>query len=436
MLMQELILRKREGSPLSTEEIDYFISAYTAGDIPDYQAAALLMTIWFNQMDERETADLTMAIRDSGDIVDLSSIEGVKIDKHSTGGVSDSTSLVAAPLVAACGGRVAKISGRGLGHTGGTIDKLESIPGLVAERSRADLIDIVTACGLAIIGQSANLVPADRKLYALRDVTGTVDNLALITSSIMSKKLAAGGDAIVLDVKNGNGAFMRNIEQARELAQMMTAVGRAAGKRTSALVTDMNQPLGRSVGNSLEVQEAIEVLRGEKCEDLKKVSLALAAEMLVCGKLAENMEGAVHKLEAAIASGAGLERLEQMIELMDGDPAVCSDTTLLPQAAETVELRARSAGFVSEIATDSIGRAALLLGAGRAAKEDKIDPAVGLKLTVRLGDEIRVGDEIGRLFVNDRGNLDRAIETVYRSIAITDQRRVPPALIYDRMTSE
>ncbi len=433
MLMQELILKKRNGGSLSSEEINYFISNYTAGEIPDYQAAALLMAIWFNQMDERETADLTMAIRDSGDIVDLSPIEGVTIDKHSTGGVSDSTSLIAAPLVAACGGRVAKISGRGLGHTGGTIDKLESIPGLVPEQSRDNLISIVSSCGLAIIGQSANLVPADRKLYALRDVTGTVDNPALITSSIMSKKLAAGGDVIVLDVKNGNGAFMRSIDQARELASMMTGVGREAGKRTAALVSDMNQPLGRAVGNGLEVEEAIEVLRGERDGDLKTLSLVLAAEMLVCGGLAENREEAVAQLESALDSGTGLERLELMIELMGGDPSVCTDTNLLPQAAEEIVLSARLGGSVVRIATEDIGRAALMLGAGRAVKEDRIDPAVGLKLAVRLGDEVNAGDEIGRLFVNDRRNLERAVELMHRSIVVEERRIDSPPLIYDRI---
>ncbi len=436
MLMQELILKKRNGSPLSAEEIDFFITGYSAGDIPDYQAAALLMAIWFVQMDERETADLTMAIRDSGDIVDLSSIEGLKIDKHSTGGVADTTSLIAAPLVAACGGKIAKISGRGLGHTGGTIDKLESIPGLAAERSRAELISIVSSCGLAIIGQSANLVPADGKLYALRDVTATVDNLALITSSIMSKKLAAGSDAIVLDVKCGSGAFMRRLEPARELARMMVGVGTTAGRCTSALVTDMNQPLGRAVGNALEVEEAIEVLRGETGGDLKTLSLALGAEMLTRGGLAENSKEATQKLEAALDSGEGLVRLQQMIELMGGDPRVCDDTTLLPRPAETVELKARSSGYVAEIATDGIGRAAQLLGAGRAAKEDRIDPAVGLKLDVRLGDELSSGERIGTLFVNDRRNLERAIETLQRSIVISEQRIAAPPLIHDRIIPE
>ncbi len=278
MLMQEIILKKRNGDRLSSEEIDFFVKGYAAGDIPDYQAAALLMAVWFNGMDDRETVDLTLAIRDSGDIVDLSTIDGVKIDKHSTGGVADTTSLICGPLVAACGGRIAKISGRGLGHTGGTVDKLESIPGVNMVRTTDELRQIVSACGLAIVGQSPNLVPADRKLYGLRDVTGTVDNVSLISSSIMSKKLAAGADVIVLDVKAGNGSFMKKVEEGRELARSMVTIGSQGGKPTSALITDMNQPLGAAVGNAGEVEEAIEVLRGERNGDLKRVSLALAGK--------------------------------------------------------------------------------------------------------------------------------------------------------------
>ncbi len=433
MLMQELILKKRNGGSLSTEEIYFFIQAYTTGDIPEYQAAALLMAIWFKRMDERETTDLTMAIRDSGDIVDLGAIDGIKLDKHSTGGVADTTSLIAAPLVAACGGKIAKISGRGLGHTGGTVDKLESIPGLKIERSMAEFAHIVSACGLAIISQSKNLVPADRKLYALRDVTGTVDNLALISSSIMSKKLASGADVIVLDVKTGNGAFMRSVEEARELARMMVTIGTRAGKPTSALITDMNQPLGRAVGNGLEVEEAIEILRAERDGDLKEVSLALAAEMLITGGLARNNDEAGAQLDKALNSGAGLQHLEQMIEMLGGNPGVCADTSLLPQSAEKVAVEARSSGYVTEVQTGGIGMSALLLGAGRVAKEDRIDPAVGLKLHVRKGDRVRAGDELGYLHVNDRQNLDRAVEQLHGSVIIGDQRFQAAPLIYDTL---
>ena len=435
MQMQEIILKKRNGQALTTKELCFFVRGYTAGNIPDYQASALLMAVWFSQMDERETADLTRAIRDSGDIVDLSTIEGVKVDKHSTGGVADTTSLITAPLVAACGGRVAKISGRGLGHTGGTVDKLESIPGLNLAHGLEDFVRVVSTCGLAIISQSPNLVPADKRLYALRDVTGTVDNVSLISSSIMSKKLAAGADAIVLDVKTGNGAFMQSVEAARELAEMMVAIGEQAGKPTSALITDMNQPLGRAVGNSLEVEEAITVLRGDGGGDLQTVALALAAEMLVVAGLAGNDAEAETLLEKALESGEGLRRLQQMIELLGGDPMVCTDTTQLPRAAETLAIRAGRSGYVNRIDTAGIGFSAQLLGAGRAAKEDIIDPAVGLKMQVRLGDRIEEGEEIARLFINQKENLERSADHVRRSISIGEEPiRIVP-LIHDRIRS-
>ena len=435
MRMQEIILKKRNGQTLTTEEINFFVEGYTSGDIPDYQASALLMAVWFSQMDERETADLTTAIKDSGDIVDLSGIDGVKIDKHSTGGVADTTSLITAPLVAACGGRVAKISGRGLGHTGGTVDKLESIPGLEMALPMTDFIRVVSDCGLAIISQSPNLVPADKRLYALRDVTGTVDNVSLISSSIMSKKLASGADAIVLDVKTGNGAFMQSVGQALELAGMMAAIGTQAGKPTSVLITDMNQPLGRAVGNALEVAEAIAVLRNESGGDLKQVAVALAAEMLVVSGLADNSREAETKLDRALGSGEGLRRLQKMIELLGGDPRVCSDTSLLPQAAEEVTIRAVNSGYVQRIHTTGIGYAAQLLGAGRAAREDVIDPAVGLRMMVRLGDKIQKGDEIGRIYVNRRENLEQAAEHLRSSVAIGDQPVAKVVLVHERIRS-
>ncbi len=436
MLMQEIILKKRNGDRLSSEEIDFFVKGYAAGDIPDYQAAALLMAVWFNGMDDRETVDLTLAIRDSGDIVDLSTIDGVKIDKHSTGGVADTTSLICGPLVAACGGRIAKISGRGLGHTGGTVDKLESIPGVNMVRTTDELRQIVSACGLAIVGQSPNLVPADRKLYGLRDVTGTVDNVSLISSSIMSKKLAAGADVIVLDVKAGNGSFMKKVEEGRELARSMVTIGSQGGKPTSALITDMNQPLGAAVGNAGEVEEAIEVLCGERDGDLQRVSLALAGEMLISAKLAEHEQEAEGMLQQALRSGQGLQRLQRMIELLGGDPRVCSDTSLLPQAADSVSVRSQASGFVNRIDTVGIGSAAQLLGAGRAVKEDRIDPAVGLKMMVRLGDSVVQGEELACLFVNDRKNLDLAAEKVRRSIVLGEQQLTPPPLIHDCIRPE
>jgi pyrimidine-nucleoside phosphorylase len=431
VLVQDIILSKRSGAALSKKQIDYFISTYTAGDIPDYQAAALLMAIWFRGMDERETTELTLAMRDSGDIVDLSPIDGLKLDKHSTGGVADTTTLIAAPLVAACGGRVAKISGRGLGHTGGTIDKLESIPGLQAAVTLNDFVRIVADCGLAIVAQSANLVPADRKLYALRDVTATVDNISLISSSIMSKKLASGADRIVLDVKVGSGAFMDQLDAARELAGLMVAIGLRAGHRTSALVTDMNQPLGRAVGNALEVQEAIAILRGECGGDLKSLSLELAAEMLLNAELAGSRETAMAELESALGSGRALQHLGQMIQLLGGDPRVCSDPSILPRAAEEVVVRAESGGFINQIRTAQIGSAALLLGAGRTKKDAPIDPAVGLKMEVRLGDRVHPGDALVRLYVNDRNNLQGAVEQIQAAVLVGEQRVEPPPLIYE-----
>lgn len=435
MQMQDIILKKRSGHALTTEEIDFFVGGYTSGDIPDYQAAALLMAVWFSQMDERETAALTKAIVNSGEIVDLSAIDGVKIDKHSTGGVADTTTLIAAPLVAACGGRVAKISGRGLGHTGGTVDKLESVPGLNPVVGMEDFIRVVSTCGLAIVSQSPNLVPADKRLYALRDVTATVDNVSLISSSIMSKKLASGADAIVLDVKSGNGAFMQSVDQARELAVMMAAIGRQAGKATAVLITDMNQPLGRAVGNALEVEEAIRVLRGEMHGNLRTVALALAAEMLVAAGLTDSLGAAETRLEQTLTSGDGLRCLQRMFELLGGDPRVCDDPSLLPQAVDRVTVRATKSGWVTRIDTAGIGLATQILGAGRAVKDDAIDPAVGLKMRVRLGDQIGQGEELASLYVNRKDHLERAAEMVHRAVAVIDQPVALEPLIHDRIRS-
>ena len=435
MLMQDIILKKRNGNALSTEEINFFVEGCTAGLIPDYQASALLMAVWFARMDARETADLTRALADSGETVDLSTIEGIKIDKHSTGGVADTTTLITAPLVAACGGRVAKISGRGLGHTGGTIDKLEAIPGLNPMLTMDDFIGVVNRCGLAIISQSPNLVPADKLLYGLRDVTGTVDNVSLISSSIMSKKLAAGAEVIVLDVKCGNGAFMRSLDQARELADMMAAIGRQAGKPTSVLITDMNQPLGQAVGNALEVEEAIRVLRGEVTGDLPKVALALAAEMLVAAGLSEGVDQAEARLEESLGNGEGLQRLRTMIELLGGEPRVCDDPGLLPQAAETMTLETDQTGYLVGVDTMGIGQAAQLLGAGRATKDESIDPAVGLKMKVRLGDRLEPGMAVAELHVNRKQYLEEAIDMIHRSLVVDERTPLSSKLIYDRVRS-
>ncbi|MCL2793594.1 MAG: thymidine phosphorylase, partial [Spirochaetaceae bacterium] len=380
MLVTELIDRKKHGEQLSSEEINFFIKGYVEGTIPDYQATALLMAIWFKGMDYRETADLTLAMAHSGDIVDLSGIPGIKVDKHSTGGVSDGTTLIVAPLVAACGGKVAKMSGRGLGHTGGTLDKLESIPGFSVNIGMKKFTEIVSEVGLSVIGQDKELVPADKKLYELRDVTGTVDNISLIASSVMSKKIASGSNAIVLDVKTGNGAFMKKIGDSVRLAEVMVEIGKRAGRKTVGIVTDMNQPLGFSVGNALEVREAIEVLQGKHESSLKKVVFTLAARMLMVSDICVTEIEALEKLEDALVSGKALFKLAKMIEMQNGNPDVVSDISLLPQAAKKIAVKADKKGYITEIETKNVGIAAMMLGAGREKKDDKIDPAVGIWL--------------------------------------------------------
>lgn len=430
----DLILKKRNSKRLSGKEIDFFISGYVNGEIPDYQVSALLMAIWFSQMDPRETADLTFAMRDSGDVVDLTGIPGVKVDKHSTGGVADTTTLIIAPMVAACGLKVAKMSGRGLGHTGGTLDKLEAIPGFSTTIGMERFKRIVSGCGLSVIGQTHKLVPADRMLYALRDVTGTIDNTSLIAASIMSKKLASGSDVIVLDVKIGNGAFMQTIEDARDLAELMVAIGKSAGKKVMALVTDMNQPLGHAVGNALEVKEAIRILQGKCHGALKDAALALAAKMLIAGGRAADDQMAVNMLKQALASGKALELLARMIEAQGGNPAVCQDVSLLPQAGQVIRVKAKKRGYVCKVITNEIGIAALLLGAGRLQKTDSIDPGVGIRMKTRLGDYVGKGETIAHFYVNDRKNLDQAILRFENALLI---EKVPPKknpLIYETIS--
>ncbi|MFP4563546.1 MAG: pyrimidine-nucleoside phosphorylase [Spirochaetia bacterium] len=430
MRITDIIHKKRGGEELSREEIEFFVTGYVGDEIPDYQISALLMAIWFQGMGPRETADLTMVMADSGDRIDLSGIPGIKVDKHSTGGVADTTTLVVAPLVAACGGRVAKMSGRGLGHTGGTLDKLESIPGLSVSQSMDDFVRIVNTHGLSVIGQTGNLAPADKKLYALRDVTATVDNLSLIASSIMSKKLAAGSDAIVLDVKTGSGAFMKELGAAVELAEAMVEIGKNAGRKTTALVTDMNQPLGNAVGNALEVKEAVEILQGRHPGDLKEVSLALAARMLLLSEAAEDENDARQRLEAVIDDGTALAKLAAMIEAQGGDPQITEDTDRLPAASKTVVLEAKRPGRIEAMDTEEIGYAAMLLGAGRAAKDDTIDLSVGIWMSRRIGDEIRAGDELAVFHVNDETNLDEAMRRFEGALKITGGPADKPTLIY------
>lgn len=426
MQFLDVILKKRNAESLTKEEIDFFVSGYVNGEIPDYQVSALLMAIWFSKMDEKETADLTYAMRDSGASIDLSDIEGIIVDKHSTGGVADTTTLITAPIVAACGLKVAKMSGRGLGHTGGTIDKLDSIPGLSTTIGMNRFKEIVASCGMSIISQTVDLVPADKLLYGLRDVTGTVDNLSLIAASIMSKKLASGSDLIVLDVKTGNGAFMKGNKEAEQLAAAMVSIGKAAGKRTLALVTDMNQPLGNAVGNGLEVREAIEILQGGYKSDLCDLSMQLATQLVAATELAEDEHDAAGMVTTALESGRALEHLAQMIDAQGGDSKVCENPERLPEAAQKISVTSPFKGYLTEVATAEIGMAAMLLGAGRATKSDTIDPSVGLWMKKRLGDYTDRGDELAVFYVNDTKNLEQAKERFINGLVLGSE---PPEKI-------
>lgn len=409
MRMYDLIMKKRNGKELSKEEIDFMIDGYTRGVIPDYQMSAMMMAIFFNGMNEEETLNLTMAMRDSGDKLDLSLIEGIKVDKHSTGGVGDKTSLALTPMVAACGIPVAKMSGRGLGHTGGTIDKLESFPGFSTEISTETFIKNVNEIGIAIMGQTAELAPADKKLYALRDVTATVDNLSLIASSIMSKKLAAGADAIVLDVKTGSGAFMKAEADAFGLAKAMVSIGNGAGRKTIGVVTDMDQPLGFAVGNALEVKEAIETLKGNGPEDFVELCLTLGSYMLMAGGKADNAEQARVQLEEVISNGKALDKLAEFVKAQGGNPEAVYDTSLLPSAAIIKEITATESGYISGITCDEVGICSLILGGGRETKESEIDLSVGIVLEKKIGDYVNKGETIALIHANDESKMNQAM---------------------------
>ncbi|PLT50032.1 pyrimidine-nucleoside phosphorylase [Bacillus amyloliquefaciens] len=424
MRMVDLIVKKQNGKELTTEEIQFFVKGYTDGSIPDYQASALAMAIYFQDMTDQERADLTMAMVNSGETIDLSDIEGIKVDKHSTGGVGDTTTLVLAPLVAALGVPVAKMSGRGLGHTGGTIDKLEAIEGFHVELSKDEFIKLVNRDKVAVIGQSGNLTPADKKLYALRDVTGTVNSIPLIASSIMSKKIAAGADAIVLDVKTGAGAFMKTDEDAVNLAKAMVRIGNNVGRQTMAVISDMSQPLGFAIGNALEVQEAIDTLRGEGPEDLNELVLTLGSQMVVLAKKAETLEEARTKLQEVMKNGKALEKFKEFLSNQGGDASVVDDPSKLPQAAYKIDVPAKEAGVVSEIVADEIGVAAMLLGAGRATKEDEIDLAVGIMLRKKVGDNVEKGEPLVTLYAN-RENVDDVTAKVYDNIRISEKAEAP-----------
>lgn len=433
MRMVDLIEKKRDGLELSTAEINFIIAGYTNNEIPDYQVSALAMAIFFQDMTERERADLTMAMVNSGDTIDLSAIKGIKVDKHSTGGVGDTTTLVLAPLVAALGIPVAKMSGRGLGHTGGTIDKLESVAGFHVEIDKQDFIKLVNEHKIAIIGQTGNLTPADKKLYGLRDVTGTVNSIPLIASSIMSKKIAAGSDAIVLDVKTGAGAFMKTMEDARELAHAMVKIGNNVGRRTMAVISDMSQPLGFAIGNALEVKEAIDTLRGNGPKDLEELCLALGRQMVFLADKASSLEEAEDMLKEVIHNGKALEKFREFLTNQGGDASVIDHPERLPQAAYRIEVLAKESGVVAEIVADAIGTAAMLLGAGRATKESTIDLAVGLLLNRKVGDKVKAGESLVTIHAN-RENVDDVIQKIYDNIRIADHA-VAPILLHDIITN-
>lgn len=435
MRMYDVIEKKRDGHELTDEEIDFFVNGYVAGDIPDYQAAALCMAIFYQGMNARETARLTLDMAHSGDMVDLSGISGIKVDKHSTGGVGDKTTLIVAPIVAACGVRVAKMSGRGLGHTGGTIDKLESIPGFVTGIERERFFEIVNTVGAAVVGQTGNLDPADKKLYALRDVTATVDSLPLIASSIMSKKIAAGADRILLDVKCGSGAFMKTADAAIELAQAMVEIGEQVGRTTAALVTNMNRPLGLGIGNAIEVAEACATLRGEGPEDLTAVCVELAAGMLELagkGTLPECRELA----RAQIASGAGLAKLAEMVEAQCGDASYITEPGRFAPAAFSHEVRAEADGWVAGMDTERCGIASVALGAGRATKEDSIDYAAGIILAKKPGDAVCAGDVLATLYTEHEELLDEGERILRESYQMSSEQPADEPLFFARVSRD
>lgn len=432
MRMVDLIEKKRDGNELSTKEIDYIITNYTSGNIPDYQISALLMAIFYQDMTDREITDLTLAIAHSGDVIDLSPLDGIKVDKHSTGGVGDTTTLILAPLVASVGVTVAKMSGRGLGYTGGTLDKLEAIPGFKIELSDEEFIRIVNNSKVAVIGQSGNLAPADKKLYALRDVTATVDSIPLIASSIMSKKIAAGADAIVLDVTTGDGAFMKNIEDARRLAKTMTSIGKLANRQTVAVISDMSEPLGEAIGNSLEVVEAIDTLKGNGPEDLVEMCYALGSQMMVLAKQAATIDEARVQLKEALESGKALLKFKEMIQNQGGDPSVVDQPERLLTAKYVSELPAKESGIVSKLVANELGIAAMMLGAGRRTKDDAIDHAVGLKLNKKIGDPVQEGESLLTIYSNEE-DISSVKELLYQNIEISDSAE-KPTLIHDIIT--
>lgn len=429
MRMYDLIMKKRNGGILSGEEIDFMVQGYTRGEIPDYQMSAMMMAVYFRGMNEEETLHLTESMEHSGEVLDLSGIHGVKVDKHSTGGVGDKTSLALTPMVAACGIPVAKMSGRGLGHTGGTIDKLESFAGFSTAISKETFMKNVNEIGIAIMGQTADLAPADKKLYALRDVTATVDNMSLIASSIMSKKLASGADAIVLDVKTGSGAFMKTQEDSFALAKEMVTLGNNAGRKTYAVISDMDQPLGRAVGNALEVKEAIDTLHGKGPEDFVELCMTLGSYMLMAGGKAESEAEARKMLSDAVESGRALTKLAQFIEAQGGDSRAVFDPKLLPEASIQEEIISETDGYLAHIECAEIGMCSLLLGGGRETKESEIDLSVGLVLCKKVGDYVKRGDVLAVMHGNDRNKMEQAKQRFLAAYTFSQEKVEIPSLI-------
>lgn len=430
MYMPELIRKKRDGGELTAEEISYIINGCVSEVVPDYQLSAFAMAVFFRGMTKAETVALTLAMRDSGDKADLSGISGVKVDKHSTGGVGDKTTLIVAPIVAACGAKVAKMSGRGLGHTGGTVDKLEAISGFQTSISPQKMRETVESCGLSVTGQSGNMCPADKKLYALRDVTATVDSIPLIASSIMSKKLADGSDCILLDVKTGSGSFMKTLDDSRLLARTMVEIGRGAGVKTAALITNMDAPLGKAVGNSLEVIESVDILKGNTSGDLWTVCRELSCRMLMLAGIGDR-EKCAELVDEAVSSGEALRRFEMMVKSQGGDVSYIENTSKFKKASSSREVYAPADGYITHMDSENIGLTAVLLGAGREKKEDNIDPAAGIVISAKTGDFVKRGELLATLFSNDKSRLDGAETRYLSAVSIGAQKPAAQPMILD-----
>lgn len=436
MRVYDIIRKKRDNHELSKVEIDFFVDKYSKGEIPDYQASALLMAIYLNKMNKQETVYLTEAMMNSGDVIDLSDIDGIKVDKHSTGGVGDKTTIALAPLVAACGAPVAKMSGRGLGHTGGTLDKLEAIPGFSIDMKAEKFIDSVNEHKIAVCGQTASIAVADKKMYALRDVTATVDNISLIAASIMCKKLASGANAILLDVKTGDGAFMKTLDDSFELAKAMVDIGCGMDRETIGMITDMDEPLGFAIGNSLEIIEAIETLKGNGPKDFVMLCETLGAYMLVLAKTVSNFDEGVQKIREAITSGAALDKLRAFIENQGGDKRVVDDYSLLPTASKIIEIKAPKSGFISKIEAEEVGVSAMILGAGRETKEDELDLSAGIVLEKKVGEYVAEGDILAYMHLNKEEKLQQAKKRFIGAYKIVEEKVAPKKLVYGVVTKD